>query len=58
LFSTRERFDTLRHVLEKEKVSVEELARELNLSKGFCFSIPQNPLEGRTAEKRRQKVCR
>jgi len=35
LFATRERFDTLKCALEKEKVSVEELARELNLSKGF-----------------------
>lgn len=31
-----ERYDTLKYVLEKEKVSVEGLARVLNLSKGFA----------------------
>ena len=35
VLSTKERFNTLARALEKEIISVEELAGELNLSKGF-----------------------
>jgi hypothetical protein len=39
LFATRRRSDTLRYALKKEKVSVEELARELKPEQGPHISI-------------------
>jgi predicted nucleotidyltransferase len=35
LFATKKRFEMLEYILDKEKISVEESAKALNLSKGF-----------------------